>query len=338
MPFTDNIEVSQYLRRQEKVRPRVLVAAQDLPAGTLLRDIDMGWAILEESASAESLVIRSETAEATLRGAYLKRDVKNGATIADDDLIRAKEQGFIIAALAPGMRAVSVGVSQLSGVSGYISPGDRVDMLLTHTVTDQTADPVLNPRQFTETILRNIRLLAIEQTVNNSTGKPVLGQTATVEVSPEDAEKLALAANMGSLSLALRSVPSLDVAETESNTWTSDFAVSDSLVNMIVFGSKGEPELVRARRAQRGVGVGVSTPQRRIIRTAPPPPPPTQGTPPSGTGAGTDADSAESAGEAPPSLAAELPAARAAEAEEAPEVRVIRVYRATNMSTVQFAE
>ena len=138
-----------------------------------------------------------------LRGSYLKTRVESRGPIRHQDIIRPGEQGFIVASLAPGMRAVSMAVTQVSGVSGFVAPGDRVDVLLIHKVDDTSDKPVLTPRQFTETILTDLRLLAIEQVIDAATGKPKVGGTVTLEVTPQQAEVDSLADAMGNLSLSL---------------------------------------------------------------------------------------------------------------------------------------
>jgi pilus assembly protein CpaB len=317
-----------------------MVAARDLRAGTLLQDLDFKWAILKKGAPTTGLLMFSATPVAPLRGSYLKNSTKANQTIMGDGIIRPGEQGFIVAVLQPGMRAISFPISQVTGVSGYISPGDRVDIMLTHSATSQ-ADQTLNPRMFTETIFKSIRLLGLTQSVDANSGRPSLGGTATVEVTPRQAEEFQIAQQMGTLSLAMRSVPSVDLPpEPDRLPYTTELSVSDALVNLLVFGTRTEPELVRARQMRRGAGFGVSTPHRRIIRTAPPTPP---------SPAPTSRAPAKAPTDSPPGLAAELPATPAptpplpapTEAEKEPEplpepqIRIIRIYRGTGLSTVQ---
>jgi pilus assembly protein CpaB len=347
-PYTQNTEVSRYLNQEETVRERFLVAARDLRAGTLLQDPDFKWEILQQGTPTTGLLLRSATPIAPLRGSYLKNSIKAGQTLHDDAIIQPKEQGFIVAALQPGMRAISFPISQVTGVSGYISPGDRVDIMLTHSATSQV-DQILNPRMFTETIFKNMRLLGLVQTVNAKTGRPSVAGTATVEVTPRQAEEFQIAAQLGTLSLAMRSVPSVDLPpEPDRLPWTTELSISDALVNLLVFGTRMEPELVRARQLRRGAGSGISTPHRRIIRTAPPTPP----SPPPAKDTTSEAEAPTKAPtDTPPGLTKELPAApkptptpplptpsdvaKTTEPSPEPETRIIRVYRGTGLSTVQ---
>lgn len=340
-PFTENTEVSRYLNEAEAVRPRFLVAARNLRAGTLLQDPDFKWAILKKGSPITGLLMRSTTPVSPLRGSYLKSSVKTDQAIMQDGIIQPGEQGFIVAVLQPGMRAISFPILQNSAVSGYIAPGDRVDIMLTHTATSQV-DTTLNPRMFTETIFKSIRLLGLTQSVDPKSGRPSVTGAATVEVTPRQAEEFQIAAQMGTLSLAMRSVPSVDLPpEPDRLPYTTELSVSDALVNLLIFGTRTEPELVRARQMRRGAGFGVSTPHRRIIRTAPQTPP---------SPAPTSEAPAKTPTDSPPGLATELPARPVptapplpapTEAEKEPEplpepqIRIIRIYRGTGLSTVQ---
>lgn len=109
-------------------------------------------------------------------------------------------QGASIAALLPdGMRAASVRINDVSGVAGFIQPNDSVDVLITREIAG--AD---RSTQMTDVLLQNIRVIAIDQQSKNADGTPKVAKTATLEVSPLDAQKLALAQEVGSLSLVLR--------------------------------------------------------------------------------------------------------------------------------------
>jgi len=127
--------------------------------------------------------------------------------------ISGEGQGASIAALLPeGMRAATVRINDVSGVAGFIQPNDSVDVLITRTVTGGN-------QQFTDVLLQNVRVIAIDQEAKNSDGTPKLARTATFEVSPIDAQKLALAQEAGNLSLVLRKPGEANnpVVETVSN-------------------------------------------------------------------------------------------------------------------------
>lgn len=114
--------------------------------------------------------------------------------------ISGEGQGASIAALLPeGMRAATVRINDVSGVAGFIQPNDSVDVLITRTISGAA-----QTTQLTDVLLQNVRVIAIDQEAKNSDGTPKLARTATFEVAPIDAQKLALAQEAGNLSLVLR--------------------------------------------------------------------------------------------------------------------------------------
>jgi pilus assembly protein CpaB len=116
------------------------------------------------------------------------------------DKISAPGAGASIAALLPdGMRAATVRIDDVSGVAGFVQPNDSVDVLITRQVQG-----AVGATQVTDVLLQNVRVLAIDQQAKNPDGTPKVGRTATFEVAPLDAQKLALAQQAGSLSLVLR--------------------------------------------------------------------------------------------------------------------------------------
>jgi pilus assembly protein CpaB len=114
--------------------------------------------------------------------------------------ISAIGQGASIAALLPdGMRAATVKVNAVSGVAGFIQPNDSVDVLITRQASGPDRDV-----QVTDVLLQNVRVIAIDQKSRNTSGAPDVAKTATLEVNPIDAQKLALGEAVGTLSLVLR--------------------------------------------------------------------------------------------------------------------------------------
>ena len=248
--FTSDEDVSNFLRGRDPIPVQVLVAKHNLTAGALLRDTDFTWQKLGAGESGKRYISKTLTSAATLRGSYLKVDVEGNKAIPQDAIIRPGEHGFIVAALLPGMRAISMAVSQVTSVSGYIAPGDRIDLLLTHEVEDKAEKPELTPRRYSETILEDLRLLAIEQIVDPKTGKPQAGETVTLEVTPDQAEVVTLGASMGNLSLSLRSVPAgesgTDDDEHQFST-ASDLGISPAISDFIIFRTSNDPNLLRRR-------------------------------------------------------------------------------------------
>jgi pilus assembly protein CpaB len=268
--FTSDEDVSNFLRDRDPTPVQVLVAKHKLTAGALLRDTDFTWQNLGAGESGKRYISKTLTSAATLRGSYLKVDVEGNKAIPQDAIIRPGEHGFIVAALLPGMRAISMAVSQVTSVSGYIAPGDRIDLLLTHEVEDKAEKPELTPRRYSETILEDLRLLAIEQIVDPKTGKPQAGETVTLEVTPDQAEVVTLGAAMGILSLSLRSVPAgesgTDYDEHQLST-ASDLGISPAISDFMIFRTFNDPNLLR-RRVQMSKLLNVNkktSPRPRVI-------------------------------------------------------------------------
>lgn len=140
----------------------------------------------------------------------------------NEPILRSKLSGeggraAISAVLKPGMRAASVRVNDVAGVAGFVLPGDTVDVLITRT----PIDPQANGQQITDVLLQKQRVIAIDQDANDNSDKPSIGKTATLEVSQVDAQKLALAQQVGTLSLVLRN------AEGETSPTVETVSVED---------------------------------------------------------------------------------------------------------------
>jgi pilus assembly protein CpaB len=110
-----------------------------------------------------------------------------------------------------GMRAVTISVNDVKGVAGFVQPGDRVDVLLTRSAGTNVADEQRN-----DVLLQNVKVLGVDQQADDKKDKPVVAKAVTLEVSPDDGQKLTLASSIGSLSLALRNFSNPDAVPTRS--------------------------------------------------------------------------------------------------------------------------
>ena len=206
---------------QEAPKPvakMVLIAKTDIPIGTFLNEEIVGWQAWPNEALDESYMVQGQTDPKTqapvdpksLIGAVARLPIAAGQPITSSRIVHPGEQGFLAAALKPGMRAITVAVSATTGIAGLAFPGDRVDLLLTHEIASTGGG---RQRHATETVLENLRILAIDQSLNHQSdakqvGPVVVGKTATIEVNPKQAEMVAVAATLGQLSLSLRSLAS----------------------------------------------------------------------------------------------------------------------------------
>jgi len=223
----------------------VLVAAAPIPTGTFLRDELLRWQAWPTQTLDPNYMLQGKVDIKSLDTAVALHDLAAGEPLVEGKIARPGDRGFLAAVLKPGMRAMAIGVTDITGVAGLIYPGDRVDILLTHdvpttsgkivtnakaaaaagaattaeappakpaagtsanTTPDAKAGVVYDPRQahrVTETLLMNVRILAIDQILTHP-GQPQGTRTTTIEVTPKESELLTVAQDLGKLSLTLR--------------------------------------------------------------------------------------------------------------------------------------
>ncbi|MXO47149.1 Flp pilus assembly protein CpaB [Erythrobacter vulgaris] len=184
--------------------PKVLVAQRALPVGTIITADAIGYQLWPEELVQDAYFLDGEADVSQLIGTVVRYPVTAGEPVTQGSLVKPGDRGFLAAALTPGMRAITVPVDAKSGVAGFVFPGDRVDMVLTQAVNGNEGQSL----KASETILRNLRVLATDQTTTQNTvdGKTQVRafRTVTLEVTPTIAEKVAVAQTLGTLSLALR--------------------------------------------------------------------------------------------------------------------------------------
>lgn len=186
----------------------VLVAARDMAIGQRISAGDLKWQTWPRSALTPVYVTRTGKPEAMddMRGSLVRSPLLSGEPVTPSKVIDADGAGFMSARLGDGMRAISVSISPETGAGGFILPGDRVDVILTRRYVD---DAARREEFISDTILTNVRVLAIDQTYAEdaeSGGKVVVGKTATLELTPQQAETLARAQAAGEIWLTLRSL------------------------------------------------------------------------------------------------------------------------------------
>jgi pilus assembly protein CpaB len=184
---------------------KILVAAKKLPTGTLLTPSHMKWRLWPEDGLSKEYVVQNKRKKAEFVGAVVRAGISASEPIIDGRVVKPGDRGFMAAVLTPGMRAVSVQVNRITGISGFVFPGDRVDLIVTHKVRRESAG-ARKLQQVSETVLAGLRVLAVDQTTNDQDSKPKVAKTATLEVTPRQAEMIAVAAQLGKLSLSLRSL------------------------------------------------------------------------------------------------------------------------------------
>jgi pilus assembly protein CpaB len=212
----------------------VLIANSDIGLGNAVSERDLRWQTWPTAAAGANFIRKNERPEAIreLAGSIARSPFFSGEPIRESKLIKANGSGYMAAILPSGMRAISVEISPETGAGGFILPNDHVDVILSRR--DKMAEKSAGFEVHTsEVILANVRVLAIDQTVEEKNGqRVVVGKTATLELGPRQAETLALSRQLGTLSLALRSLLDSNKDKPES----SEERGRRGSVNMVRFG------------------------------------------------------------------------------------------------------
>lgn len=210
-----------------KDTPYVLVATKALPVGTILDAESFRFQPWPKELVEQVYFLKGEVNPVSLAGTVVRNPITAGQPLTQGALVKPGDRGFLAAALGPGMRAVTVPVSDKGGVAGFVFPGDRVDLVLTQSVAGGGDG---EPLKVSETIMRNLRVLATDQRTNavGEDGKQEVRvySGVTLEVTPKIAEKIAVAQTLGSLSLSLRSIAD-NASELEAAIAAGDVDVPD---------------------------------------------------------------------------------------------------------------
>jgi pilus assembly protein CpaB len=192
---------------------QVLVAANDIAMGTGLKPGSVRWQEWPKAAIAHGFITQAsnpkaieELENAIARGAFFQGEPIREAKIVKSD------RGYMSAILPSGQRAIATNISTETSAGGFILPNDRVDVIMTRKSTEDGSTDFI-----TETILENVRVLAIDQTIEEKDGESVVvGETATLQLTPKQAEVLTVAQQMADrLALTLRSLEDSKNADTK---------------------------------------------------------------------------------------------------------------------------
>jgi pilus assembly protein CpaB len=193
----------------------ILVAKVDIGMGHVVAAEEIQWQVWPTAAASPNFIRKSDRPNAIeqITGSIARTPVVTGEPIREAKLIKASGSGFMAAILPSGMRAISTEISPETGAGGFILPNDHVDVILSRRDKDAEKQSGVDVHT-AETILTNIRVLAIDQTVEEKNGqRVVVGKTATLELSPTQSEQLAVSRQLGSLTLALRSLIDADAPQ-----------------------------------------------------------------------------------------------------------------------------
>ena len=198
---------------------QVLVAASNLSSGTALTPSMVRWQEWPKSAVDSSFISESGNPDINhiTQGVVVRAPLVAGQPIATTMIVHAGSAGFMAAQVTPGMRAISVGITTESGAGGFILPNDRVDVIVTGQVSE-------SPRRYASiTLLHDVRVLAVDQTYREDKDqKVVLAKTATLELTPRQAELVETSQAAATISLSLRALGDNDTKKPETADKGSD--------------------------------------------------------------------------------------------------------------------
>ena len=215
----------------EPAKATILAAGKALRAGTLIRPEDLVTQTMPATAVPSGAVPATTEGRVSLVGAMLRRSYQSGEPMVIGTMLQTTDRGFLAAVLAPGTRAVSVAVDPVLSAGGLVWPGDHVDMVLTQSIEEPNT--ALGRRVVGETVLTDLRVVAVDRALVQGavsdtaeiTSAPNGPRTVTVEVTPPQAERLAVASRIGRISLSIRAVTTalddgLDIARPA--VWAKD--------------------------------------------------------------------------------------------------------------------
>lgn len=289
----ENLEELQ--RQAQKPKIKVLVATRELRPGEVLKPDHMTWQVwVEEALNKQYIVVNSEDQEDArikdFEGGIVRRMITEGEPLLASKIFKTDKPAFLAGVLAPGMRAVSFGATPNSAASGFILPGNRVDILLTHNKLraalrrsrggkpESPDEPMLVMSDITETIMRDVTVIAVNQLVDLAEGTTIKAKTITLELTPKQAELLITARGMGKISWVLRSLQNKPQAagdtgegtDQDKASFTTDVEVSPVLRN---FDAIVKEHLAKAQALKEPKKLKKSEkPRPRKVRTAPLPP------------------------------------------------------------------
>jgi pilus assembly protein CpaB len=250
----------------------ILVARVPIARGRILKPTDVAARPWPEADITGDYVIAGAGLEKSLAGSVAREPFVAGEPIVKTKIVTPGDRSFLAAVLQPGMRAVSVPVDVTSDVSGFVLPGDRVDIVITLPVPQDGANGSGYQHKAAETVLRDVRVIAIDQRLDGKGGDAVLARTVTFEVMPKESEIIAVAVEIGKLSLSLRSlvagtgkksVAAAAVADSTDDPASGDFTLDSEISQLLPkpFTSKQNPSdgMVVILRGNGNNGTSVSS-------------------------------------------------------------------------------
>lgn len=201
--YFSGVEQRQAQVAEQQKLARIVVATQPLDFGGPLTTENVKMQNWPEQSVPQGAFFNVQDALKDNRVAL--RPIVPGEPILADKVSGTDGRATLAALLPDGMRAISIPVNAVNGVSGFVLPGTMVDVLLVRQIE---GDGSTGQDQRADVLLRNVQVLAVDQLANDKQGDPKVSRTATLAVTPRDAQKLAVAGRLGTLQLTLRKVES----------------------------------------------------------------------------------------------------------------------------------
>lgn len=229
----------------------VFVPATDLGVGAIILPEHLGQIAIEVAAITGEMIPADDAGRVLLIGSVAKSPLSRGVPFVRSATVQPGDRGFLAAVLPRGKRAIAIPIGEVAGLSGLIFPGDRVDIILTYSVSGGDIDSIRDVRA-SETVMTGLRVLALDQRLQatpagvSETGEALaapIARIATLEVTPRQAEMITLATSLGDLSLVLNSISDgVDLA-------AADAPASETLnLRMRAVPAGAEPAVLRRTR------------------------------------------------------------------------------------------
>ncbi|MET0408317.1 MAG: Flp pilus assembly protein CpaB [Hyphomicrobium sp.] len=217
----------------------VLVAGGDIPVGQIVNEADFRWIVWPKAAVTNAYVVKQGDGGAithNLAGSVARQPMLSGEPVTKEKLIKPGEGGVLAAILPQGMRGISTKIRAETAAGSLILPNDHVDVILIRRLRDRSGEE----QNVADTLFRNVRVMAIGQQIETKDGKKSadgMASTATLELTPRQAEMMALANALGDITLSLRSVADLRTDPDRAGGMSLD-RPKDNSVRVVRYGAK----------------------------------------------------------------------------------------------------
>tara|TARA_B100001123_G_C15306392_1_gene1022849 strand:- start:882 stop:1793 length:912 start_codon:yes stop_codon:yes gene_type:complete len=233
MAGPESVIIEEMAPAPEKIT-HVLVAKAILVPGDAISAGDISFKPWPEDMLSKNYVVSETPDDKALSdfvGTVARVNIPAGVPLTREMVFRRSEAGFLTGILSPGMRAVSVAVQPQTGASGFIMPGDYVDVIVTYNFTAPEEGQGSRTRQAAETILEEVRVVAVDQELQGDNEEAIVAKTITLEVTPKGAETISLGTTVGKIHLSLRSLSPVEAKEQK--VFTPDYEIFEALTIVV---------------------------------------------------------------------------------------------------------